>query len=503
MGEVNNYLDIYEQIDPTNKEIYITYSPDNSTIKYEYRIIKNGKVGEYISVNNKKQATILLDKTGKYQLEFRAFDYYGNVTPYDSGIYNIDMDSPTIKIDEKFITMPKGSKLIVLEGVYAYDKQDGDLSNKITTNYDELDFNSLGMKKLTYTVSDSAGNIVTEYININVIRDNTFSLLLLQVSIITLLVMAFAFVIRFIKTLRYEKRIVNYSIEPVKNSGLSIFDKLSKIHQKLIDRISKDLSNSVFIKRYSQKYDKYSNIVSNSYHEGLNFIASKIIIACAFAIIAIFVNTLQGKLLGLYEFIVPMIAGFIMPNILYIYQYKTYLNKMENDLLQAITIMNNAFKSGRSIIQAIDLVTKELDGPMAKEFEKMYLEMNLGLSIDIVFKRFEERLKIEEVTYLTASLSILNQTGGNITKVFSSIEKTLFNKKKLKLELNSLTGVSKIIVYILIAVPVLFVFFVALINPDYFMPLLTNNLGRIITFIMIIIYICYIYVVNKIMKVRM
>ena len=176
---------------------------------------------------------------------------------------------------------------------------------------------------------------------------------------------------------------------------------------------------------------------------------------------------------------------------------------MENDLLQAIMVMNNAFKSGRSIIQAVELVTKELDGPMAKEFKKMHLELTLGLSIDIVFTRFSERVKIEEASYLTASLTILNKTGGNIIKVFNSIEKSLFNKKKLKLELSSLTGSSRIIVYALISIPILFVTLIALINPTYFVPLYTTKLGAILTGIMLIVYIGYIMVVRKVMKVRM
>ena len=95
-----------------------------------------------------------------------------------------------------------------------------------------------------------------------------------------------------------------------------------------------------------------------------------------------------------------------------------YRNRLENDLLQAIIIMNNAFKSGRSISQAIELVTKELKGPIAEEFKKMSLELSFGLSIDVVFKRFGERVKIDEINYLTSSLSILNKTGGNIIKVF-------------------------------------------------------------------------------------
>ena len=165
--------------------------------------------------------------------------------------------------------------------------------------------------------------------------------------------------------------------------------------------------------------------------------------------------------------------------------------------------MNNAFKSGRSITQAVELVSTELDGPIAHEFAKIYMELNFGLEIDVVFDRFSKRVKMEEIAYLTASLSVLSKTGGNIIKVFSSIEENLFNKKKLKLELQSLTGTSKIIVTALYLVPALFIVFVSLVSPGYFEPFYTTKLGFIFMGIILILYVIYIYSVNKIMKVRM
>ena len=164
--------------------------------------------------------------------------------------------------------------------------------------------------------------------------------------------------------------------------------------------------------------------------------------------------------------------------------------------------MNNAFKSGRSITQAIKLVSKELEGPIAEEFKKMNLELSFGLGLDIVFQRLYERIKIEEISYLTASLTILNQTGGNIVEVFSSIEKSLFNKKKLRLELKSMTGGSRMIVNILTIVPIAFILMIWIINPTYFLPLLTNKLGLIIIGIILIYYIAYIIVIRKLLKVK-
>ena len=78
--------------------------------------------------------------------------------------------------------------------------------------------------------------------------------------------------------------------------------------------------------------------------------------------------------------------------------------------------MNNSFKSGRSITQSIDTVAEELEGPMGEEFHIMSLELLYGLEIDVVFERFAKRIDMEEASYLTASLTILNKTGGDIIK---------------------------------------------------------------------------------------
>ena len=165
--------------------------------------------------------------------------------------------------------------------------------------------------------------------------------------------------------------------------------------------------------------------------------------------------------------------------------------------------MNNSFKSGRSITQAIKIVSEQLDGAIADEFKKMSLELSFGLELEVVFRRFADRIKLEEAMYLTSSLSVLNKTGGNIIKVFTSIEKTLFNRQKLNLELKSLTGASKIIMYALMIMPILFILIISFINKDYFAPLFTKPLGFIIIGLIVTLYVTYIIVVRKIMKVRM
>ena len=132
----------------------------------------------------------------------------------------------------------------------------------------------------------------------------------------------------------------------------------------------------------------------------------------------------------------------------------------------------------------------------------MHQEMKYGLSVDVVFDRFAKRMNLEEAEYLSSSLTILNRTGGNIVAVFNSIEKTLFDKKKLKEELKNSTSVSNLLVKILLLVSVFIVLVIYILNPNYFDPFFESTLGYILVVIVLILFIVYAYLLQKVIKVE-
>ena len=502
MESGNEIFSIFEQVNAVNHNIDLVIQPDSDVTSYFYTIYKDGNPYKNNNILNSESSFVTLKETGKYEIIVYEI-INGEQKEFKSGIYNIDKEAPVIEVDSLLVTMQQGAELDIMGGVKAYDKQDGNLTNKLTSNANDLDFTTVGLKKLVYSVTDEAGNTTTKTVNINVTRGTTSSLVAVQTVIIVILVLISLLVLYFRRSINIEKRIAKYTIEPIYDKSVSLFDKFLKVYYKLLTRVRSIISGFTSVKKYSKRYDKYVNIINNVYKDGLDFVASKIVIAFLFIFVAIFSKSIQYQVLRAYEISLPLLAGFFIPDIVYTYTYRKYCSTIENDLLQAIMIMNNAFKSGRSITQAIQLVTVELDGPISEQFKKLYMEINLGLSIDDAFKRLQQRIPLEEVSYLTASITILNKTGGNIIKVFTSIEHTLFNKKKLKLELKSLTGSSRIISYVLFAVPILFALFITLLDSTYFVPFFTTTLGFILLIIMVIVYALYIMFVIKIMKVKL
>ena len=496
-----NGFSIYEQAEPVNHDITISFNPESTYSSYILQIKKDGETYKEIRKINIVPTEFTLSETGTYQIDVKYYDINGIEYQTNSGTYTIDKEAPILKIGKKSYDVFLGKNINIMENVSATDNLDGNITDKITTNKNEINFNTRGTKKIIYTVTDKAGNQVQNEAILNITNSSTSIMIFQMIFTIMLLISILAIAI-YTKSIRLERKISKFSISPLKDTTLSLFDNFMLKISNVMNKINKFLYKSELIKKYSKKYTKYLRTTNELTKTSMDFISIKIISSLTCIVIAIFAKTINFKIFNTYDVYLPMIFGFFLPDLIYYFKYRNYRKQLENDLLQAIIIMNNAFKSGRSITQAINLVSKELKGPIAEEFKKMNLELSFGLGLDVVFQRLYERIKIEEISYLTASLTILNQTGGNIVEVFSSIEKSLFNKKKLRLELKSMTGGSRMIVNVLTIVPVAFILMIWVINPTYFLPLLTNKLGLVIIGIILIYYIVYIIVIRKLLKVK-
>ena len=211
---------------------------------------------------------------------------------------------------------------------------------------------------------------------------------------------------------------------------------------------------------------------------------------------------LQYKDIVMIELFTAFLIGFFVPDIFLSSKTRYRKKQVEKDMLKAIIIMNNSFKSGLSIMQAIYMVSTELDGPISEEFKKMYIDLSYGLNMEVVFERFTNRIDTKEARYITTSLNVLNKTGGNIVQVFASVERNSFTRKKLQDELGALAASASAIYKILVCIPPMLAILIFVLNPSFFWPLFTSAVGWMILLIILTIYVLYIIVIRRVMKVK-
>ena len=320
---------------------------------------------------------------------------------------------------------------------------------------------------------------------------------ILKLLLILFIVYLIFYVIKFMRIIRLNNRICKYTIN-YKSNGLSVCDYIFNVYVYLKRVVLNIISKSIFFQNVSKKYDKYSH---NEVVGGLDIIGTKFTISILLGVLYIVYSLYSGN----FNFMILLLVLFVS-----YFLYNVYLSVLvsvrtkhiENDLLRAVTIMNNSFKAGFNITQAVETVTKDLTGPISEEFSKISYDLKYGLELKDVFDRFYERVKLEDIKYITSSLALLNLTGGNLVGVFSNIEKSFTNNKRLRDELNSMTASSRLVYYVLLVMPVLLVTTLLLINPEYFKPLLSHPLGYIIILLILVMYVSYIFIIKRILQVE-
>ena len=124
---------------------------------------EDGDLTSKITVNGK----IDTEKAGEYKLIYTVIDSNENQVSVERKITVKSKEVPPVVTDEKpvitgakDVTIKVGDKFDPLAGIKATDKEDGDLTSKITVK-GKVDTRKAGEYKLTYNVTDSNKNTVT------------------------------------------------------------------------------------------------------------------------------------------------------------------------------------------------------------------------------------------------------------------------------------------------------------------------------------------------------
>lgn len=331
----------------------------------------------------------------------------------------------------------------------------------------------------------------------------SLQIVITQGIMIIILLLLIVYLLHQKRAIKLQKRFDAFTLKSVVDEEKSIFDHIMAFLYKVMKKVTSLLSHSEVLKKHSLRYDKFIKYENKDKVSSMDYMTVKFFTGLLLVILSFVSSMFQLTSLSLPFMFLVFILGFYIPDVFLYIGFQKKRKKIEEDLLKAIIIMNNSFKSGRNIMQAVVIVRDELEGPISDEFKKIYMDMTYGLSIEVVFDRFYNRVKLDDAKYIASSLTLLNKTGGNIVKVFGTIEKSFFSKKKLKQEMQSLTSASIFVYRTLCVMPFLFILAIYILNPTYFTPMFETTLGRILLFITVLFYSLYIFIIKRVMEVKM
>lgn len=180
-------------------------------------------------------------------------------------------------------------------------------------------------------------------------------------------------------------------------------------------------------------------------------------------------------------------VGWVVFASLYVqFKAKRRMKQFTNQLGDAIAMMSNAIKSGFTFQQAMDIVAKEIKGPISEEFVRALNEIQLGVTLEEALEGICQRVKDDDFEMVAMSVVIQRHVGGNLSQILDTVGETIRERIKLKGEIRSLTAEGVMSGLAIGMLPIILSVLCQIINPHYFDELLAVEYGKYIVIVCLI-----------------
>jgi tight adherence protein B len=138
---------------------------------------------------------------------------------------------------------------------------------------------------------------------------------------------------------------------------------------------------------------------------------------------------------------------------------------------------------------------------MSDELNYMLARMRNGEPVELVFQRFSKRSQIDEIKQFAEVLTICVTTGSNIIDIVRKTSQVLNERMEIEHDIAISIAQKKWEARLLSCMPFLIVAIMKISSSDYMEPLY-HGTGRIIMFICLILLVACVYIINKMIDIK-
>lgn len=171
--------------------------------------------------------------------------------------------------------------------------------------------------------------------------------------------------------------------------------------------------------------------------------------------------------------------GYFAPRLYVSYRQRRRLNAFNDQLSDSINLLVNSLRSGYSLLQSMEVVSRELPAPISVEFSRVVQEISLGLSTEQAMKNMLRRIQSDDLDMMITAINVQHEVGGNLAEILETISHTIRERVRIKGEIRVLTAQQMITAYLISFLPVGLGVILYLINKEYIGLLFSEACGWI------------------------
>jgi tight adherence protein B len=179
------------------------------------------------------------------------------------------------------------------------------------------------------------------------------------------------------------------------------------------------------------------------------------------------------------DMVFSIIAGFIgffAPRIFVARKISKRLIAFETQLPDTLGLWVNALRSGYSVMQAMEAISRDAPEPTKAEFKRVVQEIQLGIDMSDAMEHMLSRVESDDLDLVVTAVNIQREVGGNLSEILEVIAGTIRERIKLKGEIRVLTSQGRITGILISFLPIALALFLNVINPGYMGEMFNNRL---------------------------
>lgn len=143
--------------------------------------------------------------------------------------------------------------------------------------------------------------------------------------------------------------------------------------------------------------------------------------------------------------------------------------KMQEQFPVALDIFVRGLRAGHPISSALDLLTKEMEDPIGSEFGMVVDEVAYGIDLRDALQNMADRWGLEDIQMFVVSLSVQNETGGNLAEILSNLSTVIRDRASMFMKVRALSSEGRMTALMLTALPVLSFISLFLVSPRFYL----------------------------------
>jgi tight adherence protein B len=207
---------------------------------------------------------------------------------------------------------------------------------------------------------------------------------------------------------------------------------------------------------------------------------------------------------GMNVLFAPLVGGFlaILPIIWLLFRRKRRLKKFAAQLPEALELIARALRAGHSLAAGMNLVAHEMSAPISVELGRTFEEQNLGIPLEEALDSLTQRVPNLDLRFFATAIILQRQTGGDLAEILDKIGHLVRERFQIWGQVQALTGEGRLSGIVLLALPPALFAVVYHMNPEYLMLLFTDDMGKKMLVIGVLMQLFGALAIRKIVNIR-